>query len=70
MNQLNHHNFVRILGYGDDGQITDTNTGEIFGCQVFIAMEYIDGNELFEMQKFFQESHGCMGEDIGRFIMA
>ena len=41
---------VQILGYGRDGEIKNTNTGQLYTSQVYIAMEYIEGRELYNMQ--------------------
>ena len=45
-----HRGIVQILGYGRDGEIQNTKTGQLYASQVYIAMEYIEGRELFNMQ--------------------
>lgn len=45
-----HQGIVQMLGYGQDGEIQNTKTGQLYASQVYIAMEYIEGRELFNMQ--------------------
>ena len=42
-------NIVQIVGYGEDGEILDKKTGQLYSSQVYIAMEYIEGQELFDI---------------------
>lgn len=44
-----HQGIVQILGYGQDGEIKNIKTGQLYTSQVYIAMEYVEGRELFNM---------------------
>lgn len=62
LSSLEHEGVVQVYEYGDDG-VVEYNQRYITG-QVYIVMEYVEGQLLFDLCK----QMGNMGEEIGRFF--
>jgi serine/threonine protein kinase len=61
---LNHPSIIKLYHYGAEGIIRKPN-GELITDIVFILMEYVPGNLMFD----FCNITGAMGEFGGRFFM-
>lgn len=62
LSSLEHDGVIQVYEYGDDG-VVEYNNKFITG-QVYIVMEYVEGQLLFDLCKQL----GCMGEEVGRFF--
>lgn len=62
LSSLEHDGIIQVYEYGDDG-VVQYNNKYITG-QVYIVMEYVEGQLLFDTCKQL----GCMGEEVGRFF--
>ena len=67
MKQLEHNGIVKMLEHGKQGVLLKTN-GSIVGNIVYIVMEYIKGQILFDLVATLG-GHEGLGEDAGRFFM-
>ena len=48
MSNLDHPNIVELLACGDNGRLQESTTGEVRENQIYIAMEYFEGQDLFD----------------------
>lgn len=62
LSSLEHDGIIQVYEYGDDGVVEYNN--KYITRQVYIVMEYVEGQLLFDTCKQL----GCMGEEVGRFF--
>ncbi len=58
-----HPNVIRIIEYGDDGEIVKPSKSKI-GNIVFIVLEFVEGGILFDVC----QTLGGLGEDLSRYF--
>lgn len=63
LKNLNHCGIIRMMDFGDAGQVVKPS-GRIINNLVFIVMEYVPGELLFNLC----QDMGAMGEEAGRFF--
>ena len=65
LKNLNNDSIVRLLDYGDAGQVVKPS-GRIINNLVFLVLEFVHGGLLFDLC----QNMGAMGEDAGRFFLS
>ena len=63
MKSLEHTGIVRMLDFGDAGEVLKPS-GRIITNLVYIMMEFVQGGLLFDLCQLM----AAMGEDSGRFF--
>jgi serine/threonine protein kinase len=64
LQKLDHPNIMKILEWGDNGQIKDNN--HEYGNLVYLVTEYITGDNIFALIKTLHAS----GEEGGRYFLS
>lgn len=64
LKNLDHAGIIRMVDYGDAGQVVKPS-GRVIEGLVFIIMEFVQGGLLFDLC----QTMGAMGEDAGRFFL-
>lgn len=64
LKELEHPGIIRLLSYGDSGNVVKPSGRQINGL-VYIIMEFVQGGLLFDLCQLM----GSMGEDAGRFFL-
>ncbi len=63
-----HHNIIKLLDFGDNGQVYKPSSGRTIGGLVFIVLEYVQGGLLlFDLCQTVGAAGG-FGEESGRYL--
>jgi len=68
MKNLDHKGCVKLIEDGKDGKVVKPS-GRVIENLVYIVMEYVNGETLFDLNENLNSNGAGMGENMGRFFM-